>query len=222
MRYIPLTLERVEQSGEGASEFVFRPARPLPHRAGQFGLLVVPGAGVRPFTFASDARSDLLSIATSLRSASTFKQGLSGLRPGDRVHVAGAMGSLPVPTTGRHQVLVAQGIGITPFLSMARSYLQLDATLLQVGGRQYFDETARAMSSAEHLDHHEDLHGAIDRAVADHPGARWSLSGRSAFVNAVAGRLLAAGARKEQIHKDAFWTMRPVRAHEHGTAPATA
>ncbi len=208
MRMTTLTLDTVTDTTTGAVELVFTPRRPLRVRAGQGGLLRIPGGGVKPFTFSGDDRSGRLSIATTLSSGSRFKRALAGLRPGDRVLAAGAVGTLPAVDPTASQVLVAQGIGITPFLSMARSQDRLDATLLQVGSAHFFDETAAATASAEHHDHRDGLQQAVQRAIADRPTARWSLSGRPAFVAAVAAQLSGAGVPARRIHKDAFWGMR--------------
>jgi len=208
MRITALTLQTVTGSATGAVELVFTPIRPLSHRAGQGGLLRVPGGGVKPFTFSSDDRSGQLSVATTLSSGSRFKQALADLRPGDPAFAAGAIGSLPALDAGEHQVFVAQGIGITPFLAMARSYDRLDATLLQVGTPHFFDEVAAATTAAEHHDHREGLADAVARVVADRPDARWSLSGRSGFVSALAVQLAEAGVPARRVHKDAFWGMR--------------
>jgi glycine betaine catabolism B len=207
MRVTTLTLETVAGSRSGAVEFVFHPKRPISFRAGQGGLVVTSG-GAKPFTFASADRSGLISIATTLSSGSRFKRALADLRPGDRVFAAGAIGTLPAIDPAESQVLVAQGIGITPFLSMARSHGTLNATLLQVGAPHYFDEVAAAATSAEHYDHREGLRDAVRRAIVAHPAAQWSLSGRSGFVTTIAAQVRDAGVPARRIHKDAFWGMR--------------
>lgn len=217
MRVTTLTLETVAAARSGAVEFVFQPRRPISFRAGQAGLVVTRG-GAKPFTFAADDRSGLISIATTLRSGSRFKRALADLRPGDRVFVAGAFGSLPAIDPAESHVLVAQGIGITPYLSMARSRGMLNAALLQVGAPHYFDEVAAATTSAEHHDHREGLQDAVRRSIAAHPASQWSLSGRSGFVTAIATQLRNAGVPARSIHKDAFWGMRAPQARPSGPA----
>lgn len=208
MRITSLILETVIGSSTGAVEFVLLPRRPISCRAGQGGLVFVPGGGAKPFTFSSDDRSDRISIATTVHSGSRFKQALTGLVPGDRLVVAGAVGSLPVIDPTASQVFVAQGIGITPFLSLARSQDELNATLLQVGAPHYFEETAAAVRSATHHEHREELTGAIAHAAAERPDAQWSLSGRPGFVSVIARQLRDAGVPARRIHRDAFWGMR--------------
>ena len=79
---------------------------------------------------------------------------------------------------------------------------------LEVGAPYYFDEVAAATTSAEHHDHREGLQDAVRQAIATHPAAQWSLSGRSGFVAAIAAQLRNAGVPARSIHKDAFWGMR--------------
>lgn len=209
MRFTALTLETVTESATGAVEFDFRPKRPLSFRAGQGGLIIVPGGGAKPFTFSGDNRTGRVSIATTLSSGSRFKRALAELREGDRVHAAAAIGSLPSPDPAEPQVFVAQGIGITPFLAIARSHDSVSATLLQVGTPHFFHEVAAAATGgAEHHDHREGLQDAVHRTVADRPAARWLLSGRPDFVAALATQLADAGVPARMIHKDKFWGMR--------------
>ena len=78
---------------------------------------------------------------------------------------AGAIGPLPALGPAESQVLVVQGIGITPFQAMARSHGSVNATLLQVGTPHYFDEVAAARGNAEH--HREGLQdAAVRKAIA--------------------------------------------------------
>src|SRR5215472_10979520 len=106
MRVTTLTLETVTESPSGAVEFVFSPKRPLRFRAGQGGLVYVPGSGAKPFTFASADRSGFISVATTLGSGSKFKRALGDLRPGGRVFAAGAIGTLPAVDPAESHVLV--------------------------------------------------------------------------------------------------------------------
>ena len=213
MRITSLTLETITGSAPGAVEFVFVPKRPLPFRAGQAGLIITAGGGAKPFTFASGDRSGRIWIATTLPSGSRFKRALADLTPGRRVLAAGAIGTLPAAGPSQSQVLVAQGIGITPFLSMARSHGSLNAALLQAGTPHFLDEAAAAATAAGQHDHREGLQDAVRQAIADRPAARWSLSGRPDFATAIARQLAGAAVPARMIHKDAFRGMR---------APATA
>ena len=189
---------RVRLRSQAPAPLPGRPGRPDHHRG-----------GAKPFTFASGDRSGRISIATTLHSGSRFKRALADLTPGRRVLAAGAIGTRPAVDPSQSQVLVAQGTGITPFLSMARSHASLNAALLQAGTPHFFDEAAAATTSAagQH-DHREGLQDAVRQAIADRPAARWSLSGRPDFAAAVARQLAGAAVPARMIHKDAFRGMR--------------
>ena len=223
MRLTALTLESVTESATDAVEFAFLPKRPLPFRPGQAGLVMVPGGGAKPFTLACDNRARRISIATTLHSGSRFKRALAALRPGDRVHAAAAIGALPSLDPAGSQVFVAQGIGITPFLAIARSHGSVNATLLQVGTPHFFDEVAAAArGNAEHHDHRKGLTEAVRRAIASRPAARWLLSGRPDFVVAVATQLASAAVPAQMICKAKFWGMRDtvrVSQEQNGNLP---
>src|SRR5215468_1895826 len=68
--------------------------------------------------------------------------------------VASATRSSPDPAGS--QVFVAQGTGITLFLTIARSHDSVNATLLPVGTPHFFGEvTAATGGNAEHRDHRD-------------------------------------------------------------------
>jgi ferredoxin-NADP reductase len=72
----------------------------------------------RAFSIASAPHEGLLTIATRMRDT-VFKRVLGGLQPGSRVRIEGPFGSLVLHNNiARPAVLLAGGIGITPFRSM--------------------------------------------------------------------------------------------------------
>lgn len=208
MRITTLALDTVTESGTGAVEFTFTPRHLLRQRAGQAGLLLIPGGGAKPFTFSSGADAPQVSIATSLHSGSRFKTALAALRPGSQVTVAGGFGGPRPVDAAVPQVFIAQGIGITPFLSLARTHQTMNATLLQVGTAHYFADVAAAVHTAEHHTHREQLTAAIARTIATTPHAQWMISGRSGFVSATAEHLRAAGIDRRSIGRASFTGMR--------------
>lgn len=100
-------------------EFTFKP--------GQYVSLTVPNSlyqdekgNVRSFSIASSPQDRFLLIVTRM-SGSALKRTLAEVTPGTRVEVRGPLGSFTLPQdSSRPLVLVAGGIGITPFRSMVK------------------------------------------------------------------------------------------------------
>lgn len=111
-------------------EYAFRPERPLPHRAGQYLELHLPHRspdrrGVRrSLTIVSAPGGDDGTIRVAVRSRtprSTFKRALDELPVGSPARAVTVTGGFTLPKDrGVPLVLLASGIGITPFVSQLR------------------------------------------------------------------------------------------------------
>ncbi len=106
--------------------FTFRPSQPITWTAGQFIKIELPHphpdpkGTVRRFTIASPPHAQTIDIATRI-TTSSFKQALSTLPPSGLLKLIDPPAGDFVWRTSPHPlVFVAQGIGITPFLSMLR------------------------------------------------------------------------------------------------------
>ncbi len=104
-------------------EFDFRPLRPVAYRPGQYLELTLPHATSdsrgwrRVFSIAS-APGDVLRFGIRLpERASSFKRALLDLEPGTLVSATSVSGDFLLPRdAGRPLLMVAGGIGITPFV----------------------------------------------------------------------------------------------------------
>ncbi|MCU1579465.1 MAG: oxidoreductase [Rhodoglobus sp.] len=115
-----------QQLGPTTWELSFRPARPVRFVAGQYMELTIPHRGAdfrgsrRYFSISSAPANDgpITFAITVPEKSSSFKQALLDLEPGAIVRGTGVGGdfSLPADTT-EPLLLVAGGIGITPFAS---------------------------------------------------------------------------------------------------------
>ena len=110
-------------------EVVMRPVgshRIPPHRPGQFVFLTATANGAsetHPFTLTSAQGEEQVSVL--IRSSGDWTRGAQAdIKEGDRVRLDGPFGAF-TPTVGlrapEHQVWVAGGAGITPFLSVLRT-----------------------------------------------------------------------------------------------------
>lgn len=104
--------------------FTFRPGQAFEIRLPAMD----PGAGGQDrghaFSIVSAPHEDELIFATRMRD-SVYKRALGALSPGAEVEIDGPFGSLLLhKNTARAGVLIAGGIGITPFMSMIRHAVQ--------------------------------------------------------------------------------------------------
>lgn len=123
-------------------EVAFRPRRPVRFEPGQYLELHLPHDGAdrrgvrRVFSIASPPADDDLRVAVRVpEPASSFKRALVGLREGDRVRATGVHGDFVWPRAtsrrgARPLLLVAGGIGVTPFLSQLRAGEPRDVVLV--------------------------------------------------------------------------------------------
>ncbi len=119
-------------------EFTFRPRRPLAFKPGQFVELTMPHTGAdtrgmrRSFSISSPPHAGDVTFALRVPDpSSTFKRAMVNLEPGARLYSTGVGGDFLLPRDPRVPVvLVAGGIGITPFISQLRHEPDRDAVLV--------------------------------------------------------------------------------------------
>ncbi len=149
--------------------------------------------------------------------ASTFKQTLAAMVPGDSAVASHAAGDFTLPTnsTNTRFAFFAGGVGITPFLSMIRHALAtsrpLDATLFYVVRSRGECIDLELLASAHRLGVRTICLSApqlTHELVSRHcPGiTKWAayISGPPAMVESVEARLRSLGVPKRQIHTDYF------------------
>lgn len=201
-------------SEDGNAVVHLRPRRPLTFRAGQHGLLLVPGGGVRPLSIASPPEDDVLTFSTSVSSGSRFKRALAGLVPGTRVRLLGPIGGFTLSGTERSVVMLAQGIGVTPFRSMLQHVeaagIATRTTLVHVGTSHPFRQDTHATASQSHYpSERDDFRRLVAAAVEQDPGALFMVSGSASFVRDTVTSLKDASVTSSRIRRDAFFGYRP-------------
>ncbi|MFT3715779.1 MAG: hypothetical protein QM774_07480 [Gordonia sp. (in: high G+C Gram-positive bacteria)] len=122
-RGIRLQLRDKQEIAASTWEFTFEPVRPVRFAPGQYLELHVPHAGAdrrgtrRVFSISSHPDDPELTIALRVpQQPSSFKQALMELHPGDQVRATTVSGDFVLPDDAP-LLLVAGGIGITPFVS---------------------------------------------------------------------------------------------------------
>ncbi|CAA9575187.1 MAG: Flavodoxin reductases (ferredoxin-NADPH reductases) family 1 [uncultured Truepera sp.] len=195
---------------QGTAALHFRPRRPLGYLAGQHGLWLVPRGGVKPFTVASAPEEEFVTLGTSLNSQSRFKRALVTLAVSSTVRLFGPIANFSLDRTAPTVVMLAQGIGVTPFRSMLRHQALSSAdrysTLIHVGAQHPFrGDTEPAATEAYYPTSHEAFIQHLAAATVRHPDATFMISGTPAFVRSTAAQLKATSIESSQIRRDAFY-----------------
>lgn len=136
---VRLRLLSRHEPAPGTVELVLSASRPLRFEAGQYLELSLPHARPdsrgtrRMFSIASPpGNPDEISLAMRLpENPSSFKRAVTDLEPGRELHATGISGDFVLPSDPAAPVLmVAGGIGVTPFASMAAAQPGRDAVLV--------------------------------------------------------------------------------------------
>jgi ferredoxin-NADP reductase len=172
--------------------------RALEYQPGQFGSMKLEGiadprGSMRSFTLSSSpTESGWVAITTRISGRSPFKERLSNLRPGEEVDLRAPMGEFTLDTR-RPAVMLAGGIGVTPFRSMIRyaadRALELPIVLL------YSSRTPEEIVFMDELDELARQHRTLKVVYTiTRPGeARETWAGRIGRFDAGSVRAKAAG-----------------------------
>lgn len=124
-----LTFKDKKVEARGTKTFIFEKPPGFEYKAGQYMYFTIPElkypdarGNIRHFTLSSSPTEDFLSITVRMREESGYKKTLDRLTPGSEIPARGPEGvfMLDDDETTVPQVMIAGGIGITPFRSMAR------------------------------------------------------------------------------------------------------
>ncbi len=135
-RKLFLTFESKQEIAMGTWEFIFTKPPTMVFKAGQYLEWMLPHKkadtrGIRRyFTIASAPTEETLRLALKVpEKASSFKQRIKDLAPGDVVVASQLAGDFLLPRDARKKIaMVAGGIGVTPFRSHIKTALDTYAT----------------------------------------------------------------------------------------------
>ncbi len=208
----------------GAWEISMSPtSRGIDHVAGQFAFLTFTSSSLpqqtHPFTIASaPSEKDLRFVIKNL---GDFTAKLGELKVGDHVFVEGPYGTFNYANMSRkRQVWVAGGIGVTPFLSMARSFEQSDGVEAHLfysvadetqayGSEELTRLSAGLKGSLDFMLHDSSKQGFISveqiaKHVQDLVECEVLLCGPKGMMKALEAQFVAAGVSKKHIQYEEF------------------
>jgi ferredoxin-NADP reductase len=226
---VELTFKGSRALTPGSREFRFEPQRPVRFAAGQFMELNLPHAASdgkgrrRVFSITSAPGAAELTFGVGMAEPlSTAKKALMALKPGDRLSATAVGGDFLLPhDAGKPVLLIAAGIGITPFLShLAADAPARDAVVLylaksrdelacveqlEASGAKVIARLGDGSTPPEFMVDAGDARIDADRLVELVPDVAERevfVSGSPARVDALRAAARSAGARR--VHVDSF------------------
>jgi ferredoxin-NADP reductase len=217
-----------EEIAEGTMAFRFDKPAGFSFKAGQSVSIALldppaePNSARRTFSLASAPFEDELMVATRMREGSAFKRALQGLPDGAQVRLTGPLGAMTLhEDSARAAVLIAGGIGITPFRSLllqAEHERLAHPLLLAYSNRQRghaaFIEELEALQRRQArfrlLARMTDAEGFLDEEALRHftreaPAPVYYLAGPPAMVQAMKAILARIGAGAADVRSEEFY-----------------
>ncbi|KRM71607.1 ferredoxin--NADP reductase [Lacticaseibacillus brantae] len=193
--------------------------RHLTWKPGAAGFFTLPhqrhtGSGFRFFSIAAVPSENRIKIGTRIGAkASAYKSVLIHLQPGDRVNLRGPIGSFGFHDAESPAVMIASGVGVTPFRAMSLSLTNSDARPVRLiqsahGFHLFANDFVKTSSRADNFTYQpvesgKEAQAQILAAINDYGAAAYYyLSGSSKVVRANGAFLRAHGIPKQQIVKD--------------------
>lgn len=207
----------------GVCSFIFDPSEPIPWQPGQYMHYVLPSPhpderGVeRWFTISSAPFEKHIAITTRFdgEKVSSFKGTLRNLEPGDEIEADGPKGRFILNDDYDHHILIAGGIGITPYRSMlaqlAHEVNDKNICLLYANRDKYFvfdEELAEYAKKLPNLTVEKFAGSKIELAnlapFINEQKALFYLSGPRPMVEAYESLLKEQGVAEERLKTDYF------------------
>ncbi len=217
-----------EEVAEGTMAFRFAKPAGFAFKGGQAVSLALvhppaePNSARRTFSLASAPFEDELMVATRMREGSAFKRALKVLPLGTPVRLTGPLGAMTLhEDRARAAVLVAGGIGITPFRSLllqAENEGLAHPLLLAYSNRQRghaaflaeLEALQRRNARFRLLARMTDAEGFVDEAALAQftrgaPAPIYYLAGPPAMVQAMKAILARMGAGAADVRSEEFY-----------------
>ncbi len=216
-REVPIyteTLEFVERRPEyeGVATYIFHPRQPVPYVAGQYAhmrLLHMPPEirRVREFSFASAPEDPDIWFGIDERSGSDYQKALRSLKVGDTVELFKIKSHLTWPPPASHIVMIAGGVGVTPFRAMLRDIQQknltVTTTLIHAAHDAYLYGHEMKELAGEYVPvTREDLMATLSRVANNHHDAHYYIAGSAPFADVVTTELGTKGIAR--VESDVF------------------
>ncbi len=217
-----LPLIRSYAADDGCTVFEFDiTGKKINWLAGQHGIFTLPkkkitGTKWRSFSISSIPQENVLQIATKIGdNPSSYKQALRSLKPGEEIQVRGPFGWLYLQDYNSPVVMIAGGVGITPFRAIFKEIErdnQRDVTLIYSARENFLykdelDEIADKDKNTRIIYTHdkEGVNDALNQTLSNQTkDTYYFISGSPGMIKGIKSDLIAAGVKKQKILTDSF------------------
>ncbi len=209
------------KESEDVYTFVFEKEKDLTWKAGQHGLFSITHKKVKnptkPFTISSAPSENVVKLTIKINdNPSDFKKAMLELKRGMTIGMSGPLGSFKL-NDDRPTVLIAGGIGITPFRSIVKQ-IEVEGNgnkkpihLLYMDSEKSYlfkDEldANNTSISITYFDSRDKLHQEID-ALSNlyQNNGQYLIAGPKSMVDSITSYLQKNSISKKNIKKDAFY-----------------
>ena len=209
-RYTAVLLNRIHEY-EDVYTFIFEKPIDLTFEAGSYAHVLIPTVfaperSVREISFASPPSDDTIAFSIITTSKSPWQIKLLELKNGDAVTLFKIKSHLTVPTQGI-LVMIANGIGITPFRSIIKEHYKKDISciLVHVGRNNYlYKNELTELPLTQYRIAREEIEATINLIIKQHIDAKYMIAGSPLFVENIASSLKENGISEENIQLDSF------------------
>lgn len=217
-----LFLESYRES-DGVYTFLFKKEKDLTWKAGQHGLFTITHKKIKnptkPFTLVSAPTENVVRLTMRIGdNQSDFKKAMLELEQGMKVKMGGPVGSFYLKEN-KPSLLIAGGIGITPFRSILKQVeaewneAEKQIKLLYMDSKKSYlfkdemDEISNKTSIiVTYLDSRANLHQEIDKfTTLNKNNGNYFIAGPRSMVDSISTYLQNYHVSKRNIKKDAFY-----------------
>lgn len=206
-----LTLIERRSEYPGADTYVFKSHNPIPYEAGQYAHVRLFGMppeekAVREFSFASAPHEKSIWFGVAA-SESPYQKKLRSLEVGDEVGIFKIKRHMLWPPVETDVVMIAGGIGITPFRSFladrAEKKIPIRASVIHAGNGGFLYEKDISKLADEYLKTgRERFPGVLSETAHRQADGAYYVAGSPGFVDSVVRMLRQEGVTR--IESDTF------------------
>lgn len=220
-KYFNYRIDRVDQRGNETYDLVLKPMdKPLDYKPGQFAFIKIETEGllgqVHPFSMSSSPSDKYLSFG--IKNLGEYTEELGEVKESLTVKVDGPYGTFSnLVVKNKRQIWVAGGIGVTPFLAMAKSLgkdqeVDLYYSVKSANEAVYLKdlkELAKIKENLKVIEYSTDKQGYINadyiyKTSKDLDDANFMICGPGTMMKALKSQLKAKGVPKRNINTEEF------------------